>query len=43
MEASERWGTLFSDSQSLLDKMASEALQDFEDGTGWPVDELGHH
>lgn len=40
MASEERWSTLFSDSQGLLEQLASEALQDYEDGNVQPVDEL---
>lgn len=40
MESEERWGALFADSQNLLERMANEAMQDFEAGRVHPIDQL---
>jgi hypothetical protein len=40
MESEERWSALFSESQNLLEQMASEAIQDFQAGRVQPIDEL---
>lgn len=40
MESEERWSTLFSGSQNLLEQMTIEAIQDFQAGRVQPIDEL---
>jgi hypothetical protein len=40
MESEERWSTLFADSQNLLERMAKEAIQDFQAGRVQPIDQL---
>ena len=40
MESEERWSALLSESQNLLEQMASEAIQDFQAGRVQPIDEL---
>ncbi|WP_254954103.1 MULTISPECIES: hypothetical protein [unclassified Cyanobium] len=40
MESEERWSALFSGSQNLLERMASEAIQEFQAGRVQPIDEL---
>jgi hypothetical protein len=40
MESEERWSTLFADSQNLLERMANEAIQDFQAGRVQPIDQL---
>lgn len=40
MESEERWSVLFAGSQNLLERMASEAIQDFQAGRVQPIDEL---
>ena len=40
MESEERWSALFADSQNLLERMANEAIQDFQAGRVHPIDQL---
>jgi methylase of polypeptide subunit release factors len=40
MEAEERWSALFADSLNLLERMANEAIQDFQAGRVQPIDQL---
>jgi hypothetical protein len=40
MESEERWNALFADSQNLLERMANEAIQDFQAGRVEPTDQL---
>ncbi len=40
MESEERWSTLFADAQNLLERMAKEAIQDFQAGRVQPIDQL---
>jgi hypothetical protein len=40
MESEERWSSLVADSQNLLERMANEAIQDFQAGRVQPIDEL---
>ena len=40
MESEERWSALFADSQNLLERMANEAIQDFQAGRVQPIDQL---
>ena len=40
MESEERWSALFADSQNLLERMANEAIQDFQAGGVQPIDQL---
>ena len=40
MESEERWNALFADSQNLLERMANEAIQDFQAGRVQPIDQL---
>ena len=40
MEAEERWSALFADSPNLLERMANEAIQDFQAGRVQPIDQL---
>jgi len=40
MESEERWSTLFADSPNLLERMAKEAIQDFQAGRVQPIDQL---
>ena len=40
MESEERWNALFADSQNLLERMAKEAIQDFQAGRVQPIDQL---
>ncbi len=40
MESEERWSSLFADSQNLLERMANEAIQDFQAGRVQPIDQL---
>ena len=40
MESEECWSALFSDSQNLLERMANEAIQDFQAGRVQPIDQL---
>ena len=39
MESEERWNALFADSQNLLERMANEAIQDFQAGRVQPIDQ----
>ena len=36
----ERWSALFADSLNLLERMANEAIQDFQSGRVQPIDQL---
>jgi hypothetical protein len=40
MESEERWSALFADSPNLLERMANEAIQDFQAGGVQPIDQL---
>lgn len=40
IQSEARWQSLFSDSASLLEAMAAEAIQDLESGRVRPLDEL---
>ena len=40
MESEERWSALFADSLNLLERMANEAIQDFQAGRVQPIDQL---
>jgi hypothetical protein len=40
MESEERWSALFADSSNLLERMANEAIQDFQAGRVQPIDQL---
>ena len=40
MESEERWSALFEDSPNLLERMANEAIQDFQAGRVQPIDQL---
>jgi hypothetical protein len=40
MESEERWSALFADSPNLLERMAKEAIQDFQAGRVQPIDQL---
>ena len=40
MESEERWSALFADSPNLLERMANEAIQDFQAGRVQPIDQL---
>ena len=40
MESEERWSALFADSLNLLERMANEAIQDFQSGRVQPIDQL---
>ena len=40
MESEERWSALFADSLNLLERMANEAIQDFQAGLVQPIDQL---
>ena len=40
MESEERWSALFADSPNLLERMANEAIQDFQAGRVQPINEL---
>jgi hypothetical protein len=40
MESEERWSALFADSPNLLERMAKEAIQDFQAGRIQPIDQL---
>ncbi len=40
MKSEERWNALFADSQNLLERMANEAIQDFQAGRVQPIDQL---
>lgn len=40
MESEDRWSALFSDSQNLLERMANEAIQDFQAGRVQPTDQM---
>ena len=40
MESEERWSALFADSPNLLERMANEAIQDFQSGRVQPIDQL---
>lgn len=40
MESEERWNALFADSPNLLERMANEAIQDFQAGRVQPIDQL---
>ena len=40
MESEERWSALFADSPNLLERMAKEAIQDFQAGRVEPIDQL---
>ena len=40
MESKERWSALFADSPNLLERMANEAIQDFQAGRVQPIDQL---
>jgi hypothetical protein len=40
MASEERWTTLFSDSPSLLERLAGKALEEQEQGTVEPTDDL---
>jgi len=40
MESEERWSALFADSPNLLERMANEAIQDFQTGRVQPIDQL---
>lgn len=40
MESEERWSALFADSPNLVERMANEAIQDFQAGRVQPIDQL---
>ena len=40
MESEERWSALFADSPNLLERMATEAIQDLQAGRVQPIDQL---
>lgn len=40
MESEERWSALFADSPNLLERMANEAIQDFQAARVQPIDQL---
>jgi len=40
MESEERWSALFAVSPNLLERMANEAIQDFQAGRVQPIDQL---
>jgi hypothetical protein len=40
MESEERWNALFADSPNLLERMANEAIQDFQAGRVQPINQL---
>ncbi len=40
MKSEERWSSLFADSQTVLERMANEAIQDFQAGRVQPIDQL---